>query len=57
MKISTQITQAKTTTSHSHFYELDSLRGLAALTVMLQHILQVLPVFSAPYGSPMPFLA
>ena len=32
-----------------HYKELDSLRGLAALTVMVQHICLVLPVFTIPY--------
>jgi len=42
--------------NRGHYYELDSLRGLAALTVMIHHILLVLPVFALPYLAPMPFI-
>jgi peptidoglycan/LPS O-acetylase OafA/YrhL len=42
--------------NQGRYYELDSLRGLAALTVMIHHILLVLPVFALPYMAPMPDL-
>ena len=41
---------------NGRYYELDSLRGLAALTVMIHHILLVLPAFMLPYAAPMPGL-
>jgi peptidoglycan/LPS O-acetylase OafA/YrhL len=41
--------------SHGYYYELDSLRGLAALTVLVAHILGTMRVFEAPLNGPMPF--
>ena len=55
-KFSTEITKTETTTAAGHYKELDSLRGLAALTVMVHHILLVLPAFTLPYASAMPGL-
>ena len=42
--------------NQGHYYELDSLRGLAALTVMVAHIVGSLPSSDATITGPMPFL-
>jgi peptidoglycan/LPS O-acetylase OafA/YrhL len=38
------------------YYELDSLRGLAAITVMFHHFVLVLPAFALPFGGDMPLM-
>lgn len=41
-------------TKNGHYYELDSLRGLAALTVMFHHFMMILPAFTLPFAANIP---
>ena len=41
-------------TKNGHYYELDSLRGLAALTVMFHHFVMILPAFALPFTANIP---